>query len=54
MVCCIWVEEWRVRGRLSVLGLLFLADVELLGGGLALGEGVTACVLAALPSQVPD
>lgn len=25
----------------NVLGLLFLADVKLFGGGLALGEGIT-------------
>lgn len=31
--------HWRVGS--FVLGLLLLADVELLGGGLALGESVT-------------
>ena len=31
---------------LFLLGLLFLADVELLGSGLALGEGITASTLA--------
>ena len=33
---------------LFVLGLLLLADVELLGGGFALGEGITVVSLALL------
>lgn len=36
---------------LSILGLLLLADVKLLGGGLALGEGVTAGLSAFLSTM---
>lgn len=37
---CVGDADW------FVLGLLFLADVELLGGRLALGEGITVVLLA--------
>lgn len=33
---------------MNVLGLLFLADVELLGGGLTLGESITECLVSFL------
>jgi hypothetical protein len=34
-------QNWRVWCAVNVLGLLFAADVHLLLGGLALGEGIT-------------
>ena len=39
---------------LFVLGLLLLADVELLGGGLALGECVTVVMLALVPTDTAN
>ena len=35
-----------------VLGLLFLADVELFGGSLALGEGITVTLSISMPFKV--
>jgi hypothetical protein len=37
-----------------VLGLLFLADVKLLGGGLALGEGITSQLISIYYNFAPS
>jgi hypothetical protein len=39
---------------LFLLGLLFLANVELLGSGLALGEGITVSKLASRTMYEPN
>jgi hypothetical protein len=39
---------------LFVLGLLFLADVKLLGGGLALSEGIAMAVLALMSTEITN
>jgi hypothetical protein len=39
---------------LFLLGLLLLADVELLGSGLALGEGITMSTLASRTIHEPN
>lgn len=39
---------------LSVLGPLLLADIFGLGGGLALGEGITGVTLAPMPTGIAN
>lgn len=56
---CIVRPPWDIGKRLGdeglfVLGLLFLADVELLGSGLALGEGIAGEMLALVSSVITN